>query len=55
MISLTLGKAELDILPVVRGLSSYADRINGIYGNYDRYAVSLSPEEIEGASQRIHR
>ena len=26
MISLTLGKAELDILPVVRGLSSYADR-----------------------------
>ena len=52
MISLTLGKAELDILPVVRGLSSYADRINGIYGNYDRYAVSLSPEEIEGVRHR---
>ena len=52
MISLSSGKSEIDILPVVRGLSSYADRISEIYGNYDRYAVSLSPEEIEGVRRR---
>lgn len=52
MISLSVGKSELDILPVVRGLSSYAEHIDGIYGNYDRYAVSLSPEEIEGVRHR---
>lgn len=52
MIPIKVGDTNIDILPVVRGLSSYADRINRIYGDYDRYAVSLSPEEIEGVRHR---
>ncbi len=52
MISLSLGKSEVDIFPIVKGLSSYGERIQEIYGDYDEYAVSLSPEEIEGVRYR---
>lgn len=52
MISVTIGNTKIDILPVVRGLSSYGDKVREVYGNYDRYAVSLSPEEIDGVKNR---
>ncbi len=52
MISVSIGDTDIDILPVVRGLSSYGNKVRQAYGNYDRYAVSLSPEEIEGVRNR---
>lgn len=52
MISLTVGGARIDILPVVRGLQSYGNMIMEAFGKYDRYAVSLSPEEIIGVRNR---
>jgi hypothetical protein len=52
MISLTVGDAKIDILPVVRGLSSYGDMVTKAFGKYDRYAVSLSSEEIIGVRNR---
>lgn len=52
MISLTVNGNRIDILPVVRGLSSYGDMVTKAFGNYDRYSVSLSPEEIIGVRNR---
>ncbi len=52
MITLRLGDGILDILPVVRGLSAGGDAVRNAFGNYDRYCVSLSPEEIEGVRHR---
>ena len=40
MISLTVGDAKIDILPVVRGLSSYGDMVTKAFGKYeDRKSV----------------
>lgn len=52
MIRLKVGNADIDILPVVRGLSSYGEAVRKAFGSYDRYAVSLSPEEIIGVRSR---
>lgn len=52
MISLTVNGTKIDILPVVRGLSSYGDSVTKAFGNYDRYSISLSQEEIIGVRNR---
>lgn len=52
MRSLVKGGAEIDILPIVRGLSLYGDMVEDVFGRYDKYAVSLSPEEIIGVRNR---
>lgn len=52
MISLKVRDADIDILPIVRGLSAYGEAVRKAFGNYDRYAVSLSAEEIMGVRNR---
>ncbi len=52
MISLTVNGTRIDILPIVRGLSSYGDAVTRAFGNYDRYSISLSQEEIIGVRNR---
>lgn len=52
MISLTVNGCRIDILPIVRGLSSYGDAVTEAFGKYDRYSVSLSQEEIIGVRNR---
>ena len=52
MISLTVNGCRIDILPIVRGLSSYGDAVTEAFGRYDRYSVSLSQEEIIGVRNR---
>ena len=52
MITLNLGNGTVDILPIVRGLSDYGSAVRNAFGRYDRYCVSLSPEEIEGVRHR---
>lgn len=52
MISLKAGDAVIDILPVVRGLPEYGRAVREAFGRYDRYAASLSPEEIVGVRNR---
>ncbi|MDN5357171.1 MAG: hypothetical protein PWR17_340 [Candidatus Methanomethylophilaceae archaeon] len=52
MISMKIGGADVDILPVVRGLSAYGEAVREAFGNYDRYAASLSAEEIMGVRNR---
>ena len=52
MIALTVNGNKIDILPVVRGLSLYGDMVAKAFGKYDRYSVSLSPEEIIGVRNR---
>lgn len=52
MIPLTIGKCKIDILPIVSGLSQYADDVSKVYGNYEAYGVSLGIEAIEAVKKR---
>jgi len=52
MISLSIGKCRVDILPVVKGLVSEAEKITEAYGKYEAYAVALGIEEIVALKQR---
>jgi len=46
MISLTIKKCKVDIIPIVKGLVSEADAVRSAYGRYEAYAVALGIEEI---------
>ena len=46
MISLTINKCEVDIIPIVKGLVSEANAVRSAYGGYEAYAVALGIEEI---------
>jgi len=46
MISLTINKCEVDIIPIVKGLVSEADTVRSAYGRHEAYAVALGIEEI---------
>jgi hypothetical protein len=46
MISLTIKKCKVDIIPIVKGLVSEADTVRSAYGGYEAYAVALGIEEI---------
>lgn len=52
MISLDLGSCRADILPVVNGLVSEADRVRAAYGKYEAYGASLGLEELEAVRRR---
>ncbi|AIZ57081.1 hypothetical protein Mpt1_c12190 [Candidatus Methanoplasma termitum] len=52
MISIDIGKCKVDILPIVKGLVSEADRVREAYGKYEAYAVALGIEEIQALKRR---
>ena len=52
MISLTIGKCAVNILPVVNGLVSEAEKVKNAYGNYEAYAASLGIESLQALKQR---
>ena len=52
MISLEIGKCKVDILPIVKGLVSEADKVREAYGPYEAYAAALGLEEITALKHR---
>lgn len=54
MISGTVGDCRIDILPVVNGLISEADRVRGLIGDYEAYAVSLGIEGVQTIKNRAN-
>ena len=52
MISLRIGGCDVDILPVVHGLVSEAEKVREHYGKYEAYAVSLGIEGVEAVRRR---
>lgn len=52
MISLTIGKCAVNILPVVNGLVSEAEKVKHEYGKYEAYAASLGIEALQALKQR---
>lgn len=52
MISLDVGKCRVDILPVVNGLASGAEKVRQAYGRYEAYAASLGIEGLESLRRR---
>jgi len=52
MIPLNIGDCRIDILPIVKGLVSEADKVSSAYGGYEAYAVSLGIEEIAALVNR---
>lgn len=54
MISGTIGDCRIDILPVVNGPVSEADRVRGLIGDYEAYAVSLGIEGVQTIKNRAN-
>jgi len=52
MISIDVGKCRVDILPIVKGLVSEAEKVRETYGKYEAYAVALGIEEIVALKRR---
>ena len=52
MIGLEVGGCRVDILPVVHGLVSEADKVKEAYGGYEAYAISLGIEGVEAVRRR---
>ena len=52
MIPLEVGGCHIDILPVVHGLVSEADKVRDVYGKYEAYAISLGIEGVEAVRRR---
>lgn len=52
MISLTVGGCRVDILPVVNGLVSEAEKVREAYGDYDAYGASMSIESLQAILKR---
>jgi hypothetical protein len=53
MRSVNVGGCRVDVLPIVKGLVSDADRVKGVLtSEYDVYAVSLGKEDIEAVGHR---
>lgn len=52
MIRLRTGDCTIDILPVIKGLISEADKVRNAYGGYEAYAVALGVEEVEAVRRR---
>ncbi|MDR1690991.1 MAG: hypothetical protein LBR42_04005 [Candidatus Methanoplasma sp.] len=52
MISLTIGKCRVDILPIVKGLVSEAEKVSAAYGDHEAYAAALGIEEITAIKHR---
>ena len=41
MMRFKVGECDIDILPVVNGLVSEADKVRAAFGGYEAYAASL--------------
>lgn len=52
MISLDIKGCKVDILPIVNGLVSEADRVRKEFSEHDAYGASLSIEGIQGLKNR---
>ncbi len=52
MISLRINECQVDILPVVNGLTDEAEKVRSAYGGYEAYAASLSIEALEALRKR---
>lgn len=52
MISVKVGKCRVDILPIVKGLVSEAEKVREAYGGYEAYAAALGIEEITALKHR---
>ncbi len=52
MISISVEGCAIDILPVVNGLVSEADKVKEKYGAYEAYAASLGIEALEALRKR---
>ena len=52
MISLTVGSCRIDILPIIKGLTSEAEKVRELYGKYEAYAIPLGIEEIQAVCNR---
>ncbi len=46
MISLRVGECEVDILPIVNGISSEVDKVKEAYGKYEAYGMAMGIEGI---------
>lgn len=52
MISVRVGECDVDILPVVNGPESEADRVREAFGRYEAYGVSLGIEGVQALANR---
>ncbi|MCL2032242.1 MAG: hypothetical protein FWG96_03115 [Methanomassiliicoccaceae archaeon] len=52
MISLDIGRCRVDILPIVKGLVSEAEKVREAYGGYEAYSAALGIEEIIAIKHR---
>lgn len=52
MKSVLIGDCRVDILPVVHGLVSEAEKVRSAYGGYEAYACALGIEGIQGIKNR---
>ncbi len=52
MIPMKIGNCNVDLLPIVKGLVSEADKVNEAYGRYEAYSVALGIEEITAVKHR---
>lgn len=47
-----IGKCQIDLLPIVKGLVSEASAVRESYGKHEAYAIALGIEEIEAIRRR---
>ena len=53
MISHRIGDCDIDILPIVNGLESEAEKVRSAYGGYEAYGASLGIEGIQALKDRV--
>lgn len=53
MIPLRVGECRVDILPVVNGIESEADKVREAYGKYEAYGMAMGIEGIQAIKARI--
>lgn len=52
MIGLQVGDCRVDILPVVNGIESEADKVKDAYGGYEAYGMAMGIEGIQAIKAR---
>lgn len=52
MIPLSVGGGRVDVLPVVNGLASEAEKVRSAYGKYEAYGASMGIEALDALSVR---
>lgn len=53
MISIRVGDCDVDILPIVNGLTSEEEKVRSAYGSYEAYAAAMSIEGIQAIKSRV--